>query len=97
MFLTDLITQDGFRALTEFTLCAAPKYDGLNRVEGNDGLTLSCTRDHDGEGPWRRQWPGHVEAPTLRGIAIVAQEHWLETHQTAASESPRTGTPEATP
>lgn len=84
MLLTELITQNGLQALAEFTLCAAPKYDGLKRIEGNDGLELSCTRDHDGKGHWIKQWPGHVEAPTLRGIAMVAQEHWREAHQDAA-------------
>lgn len=88
MFLTDLITQTGLHALTEFTLCAAPKFDGLNRVEGNDGLQLSCDRDHDGNGPQYWNWPGHVEAPTLRGIALVAQEHWLEAHQDVAQPEP---------
>ncbi len=91
MFLTDLITQTGFRALTEFTLCAAPKYDGLKRVEGNDGLALACTSDHDGGGPWRKEWPGHVDAPTLRSIALVAQKHWLEAHQAQAQDRPDEG------
>jgi hypothetical protein len=85
MFLTDLITQAGFRALTEFTICAAPLYDGLKRIEGNDGLALSCTRDHDGGGSWQKKWPGHVAAPSLRDLAVVAQQHWLGEHQAEQS------------
>lgn len=92
MFLTDLITQTGLRALTEFTICAAPQYgEDLKRVEGNDGLMIACTRDHDDGRSWRKQWPGHVEAPTLRQLAIVAQQHWLETHHAEAQEGTEAG------
>jgi hypothetical protein len=76
-----LLTQDGLHALADFTLCAAPLYDVDGaRVEGNDGLMLTCKQQHEGKTRWQWQWPGHVAAPTLRDLALVAQEHWWREH-----------------
>lgn len=74
-----LLTQDGLRALADFTISAAPAYDeNFNRVEGNDGITLTC--HHGNEHFWQKPWPGHVAAPTLRDLAVVAQQHWDAEH-----------------
>lgn len=81
-----LLTQDGLRALADFTINAAPNYDeDFNRVEGNDGITLTCTHGH--EHYWHKQWPGHVAAPTLRDLALVAQGHWESKHRAEQAEA----------
>ncbi|MEH0574317.1 hypothetical protein QBA54_07435 [Streptomyces sp. B21-108] len=82
-----LLTQDGLRALADFTINASPDYDeDFNRVEGNDGITLACTQRHDGK-LWQKKWPGHVAAPTLRDLVLVAQMHWGREHRAEQAET----------
>ena len=89
-----LLTQEGLRALEHFSLSAWPQYgEDLKRIEGNDGLMLTChacSGRHDG--PWMKQWPGHVAAPDLRHLVIVAEQHWNEAHR---EDEPKTGEAEA--
>jgi hypothetical protein len=76
-----LLTQEGLHALADFTISAALKYDiDGHRVEGNDGLTLICNQRHEGKTPWQWHWPGHVAAPILRDLALVAEGHWRKEH-----------------
>lgn len=82
-----LLTQEGLRALHHFRISAAPQYDEQwNRIEGNDGLMLSCAYAEEYgfsgcEVKWQKQWPGHVAAPTIRDLAKVAERHYNEAHR----------------
>jgi hypothetical protein len=81
-----LLTQDGLRALEGFTISAAPAYDeDFNRVEGNDGIMLTCHHGH--EHFWQKHWPGHVAAPKLRDLVLVAQSHWEQEHRETQDEN----------
>jgi hypothetical protein len=93
-----LLTQDGLRALHHFRISSAPQYDEhWNRIEGNDGLRLSCEHAEEHgfsgcESRWEKQWPGHVAAPTIRELAMVAERHWNEAHRV---DEPKTGEADA--
>ena len=83
-----LLTQDGVHALADFTISAAPEYDEAGaRVEGNDGIVLVCNSPQPHTKPWRKQWPGHVAAPTLRDLVLVAQHHWSQEHRSVEPEA----------
>ncbi len=87
-----LLTKDGVYALADFTIHAAPEYDETGaRAEGNDGVVLTCRHPQPHDKPWRKQWPAHVAAPTLRDLAIVAGQHWEREHQDATAESTEAG------
>lgn len=82
------LTQHGLDALADFTINAASKYDvDGHRVEGNDGIMLTCTLIHQGKSEFQWHWPGHVAAPTLRDLALVAERHWTQDHQAEQAES----------
>ncbi len=82
------MTQDGIGALADFTISAAPKYDvDGHRVEGNDGIVLTCTQRHEGKSRFQWEWPGHVAAPALRDLALVAEWHWSQDHAASGTES----------
>lgn len=82
------LTQDGLGALADFTISAASKYDvDGRRVEGNDGVKLTCTLIHEDKSEFQWHWPGHVAAPTLRDLALVAERHWSQNHRASSTES----------
>lgn len=89
-----LLTQDGLRALADFTVHAAPEYDDdWNRVAGNDGVVLTCVHPQPHTKSWQKHWPGHVAAPTLRDLIMVAEQHWNREHQAAQAETVDSGEP----
>lgn len=83
-----LLTQDGLDSLTSFTVSAAPEYDvDGTRLAGNDGVLLTCNQRHEAKARSRWQWPGHVAAPTLRDMVLVAEVHWRQDHEAGPSET----------
>lgn len=81
-----LLTQPGMQILDSFVISAASHDEHGQRYEMNDGLRLTCTGDHGDVGHWQKQWPGHVAAPDLRHLCVVAQAHWNEQHLTTTDE-----------
>jgi hypothetical protein len=83
-----LLTQEGLLALKDFVFMAAPYDEHGKRAEGQDGLVLICKICHSSGDDWRKHWPGHVELPSLRHVALIAQEHWHRAHQESAVPQP---------
>jgi hypothetical protein len=83
-----LLTQEGLLALKDFIFMSAPYDEHGKRAEGQDGLMLICKVCHQGGDDWRKHWPGHVECPSLRHVALLAQEHWHRAHQDSSVPQP---------
>lgn len=64
------LTGDGMRFLDRFIVASA-------RLGPDSGMVLSCLVD-DCDATW--PWPGHVLAPDLRQLCVVATRHWNEVH-----------------
>lgn len=83
-----LLTQEGLLALKDFVFMAAPYDEHGQRAEGQDGLMLICKICHGDGDDWRKHWPGHVELPSLRHVALIAQEHWQRVHRESTAPLP---------
>lgn len=76
-----LLSQEGMHALAWFHISADSYDEKGRRYETNDGLMLTCIKSHEDGTHWMRRWPGHVAAPDLRHLVMVAERHWAEEHQ----------------